>query len=138
MASAAASAPQIEVKQIPVSRNLAPGTWILTWEIRNLSPAPLAILAARLPHGQFRSPEWQLSPAQKISPHQSTRLECAVECPQEPRSLVENAFIILQVLWLDQPWRIFVRLRVSIDAAAAPHSVAENITTQQVGFSECL
>ena len=138
MVSAAASPPQIEVKQISVSRNLAPGRWILVWEIRNLSPAPLAILAARLPHGQFRSPEWKLSPAQTIFSHQSARLECAVECPQEPGSVVENAFIILQVLWLEQPWRIFVRLRVSIDAAAAPHSVTENITTQQAGFSERL
>jgi len=138
MALSAAFAPQIEVKQISDSKNLAPGRWILTWEIRNLSPAPLAIVAARLPHGQFRSPEWKLSPAQKIPPNRSARLQCAVECPQDPGSVVENAFIILQVLWREQPWRIFVRLRVSIDAAAAPHSVAESITTQQVGFSERL
>ena len=138
MALSAAFAPQIEVKQISVSKNLAPGRWILTWEIRNLSPARLAIVAARLPHSQFRCAEWKLSPAQEIPPDQSTRLQCAVECLQDPGSVVENAFIILQVLWRDQPWRIFVRLRVSIDAAAAPHSVAESITTQQVGFSERL
>ena len=138
MASEATPAPQVEVKQISVSKNLAPGRWLLAWEIRNLSPAPLAIAAARLPHGQFRCAEWKLSPAKKIPPDRSARLQCAVDCPEDPGSVVENAFIILQVLWRDQPWRIFVRLRVSVDAAAAPHSITENITTQLVGFSERL
>src|SRR5262245_8263301 len=136
MANEATPAPQVEVKQISVSKNLAPGRWLLVWEIRNLSPAQLVIVAARLPHGQFRCAEWKLSPAPTIPPDHSDRLQCDVECPQDPGSVVENAFIILHVLWRDQPWRIFVRLRVSIDAAAAPHSTPENITTQQIGFSE--
>jgi hypothetical protein len=138
MANEPIPAPQIEVKQISALRDLTPDRWILTWEIRNLSPAPLAILAARLPHGQFRSLEQELSPAQTISPHQSAQLECAVECREEPGSVVENAFIILRVLRLDQPWRIFVRLRVTFDAAAVPHSVTEIVTAQQIGFSQKL
>jgi hypothetical protein len=49
--------------------------------------------------------------------------------------VVENAFLILRVLWREQPWRIFARLRVVFDQHSVPENTIEVITTQPVGFS---
>ena len=48
---------------------------------------------------------------------------------------MENAFLILRVLWLEQPWRILARLRVVCDEEGAPETTTEVVTTQPVGFS---
>jgi hypothetical protein len=48
---------------------------------------------------------------------------------------VENAFLILRVLWREQLWRILARLRVVLDQHGVPESSTEVITTQPVGFS---
>jgi hypothetical protein len=49
--------------------------------------------------------------------------------------VVENAFLILRVLWRDRPWRIFARLRVVVDQHGVPENRTEVVTTQPVGFS---
>jgi hypothetical protein len=49
--------------------------------------------------------------------------------------VVENAFLILRVLWREQPWRIFARLRVVFDQHHVPENSTEVVTTQPIGFS---
>ena len=44
--------------------------------------------------------------------------------------------MIFYVSWLSASWRIFVRVRVEVDAQLAPEAAVESITTQRVGFSE--
>jgi hypothetical protein len=109
--------------------------WLCTWRIQNLSQEPLQLLSAGLPHSRFRSEDQELSPAPELSPGESAQLTLAVACCEPAGTVVENAFLILQVLWREQRWRIFARLRVIFD----PHSMPENstvvITTQPVGFS---
>jgi hypothetical protein len=49
--------------------------------------------------------------------------------------VVDNVFLILRVLWLERPWRIFARLRVVFDQHSVPENSTEVVTTQPVGFS---
>ena len=61
--------------------------------------------------------------------------EAIVACDAKPGAIVENAFSIFSGVWRDQPWRIFVRLRVSVNNEGEPEALIELITTQRVGFS---
>ena len=138
MADGHPTEPRIGVEQVSHRRGAKPGAWLLQWNIQNLGRESLTILAARLPHGQFRSPEQQFAPGYKVAPHETLPLEIEVACHEASGTVVENAFLILRVLWQDSPWRILARLRVSVDAHGVPKSVTELITTQRVGFSEQL
>jgi hypothetical protein len=109
--------------------------WLCTWRVQNLTQESLQLLAAGLPHSRFRSEEQELSPAPKLLPGESARLALAVACCVPTGTVVENAFLILRVLWREQLWRILARLRVVFDQYGAPESSTEVITTQPVGFS---
>jgi hypothetical protein len=111
------------------------GRWLCTWRIHNLTQEPLQLLAAGLPHSRFRSEEQELSPAPKLLLGESARLALAVACREPTGTVVENAFLILRVLWREQPWRILARLRVVFDQHGVPENSTEVITTQPVGFS---
>lgn len=111
------------------------GRWLCTWRIHNLGQEPLELLAAGLPHSRFRSEEQELSPAPKLLPGESARFALAVACCEPAGTVVENAFLILRVLWREQPWRIFARLRVVCDQHNVPENSTEVVTTQPVGFS---
>jgi hypothetical protein len=76
-----------------------------------------------------------VSPAPKLLPGESARLALAVACREPAGTVVENAFLILRVLWGEQPWRIFARLRVVFDQHEVPENSTEMVTTQPVGFS---
>ena|SRR5919109_2069712 len=109
--------------------------WLCTWRIQNRSSEPLQLLAAGLPHSRFRSEEQELSPAPKLLPGESARLALEVACREPAGTVVENAFLILRVLWREQPWRIFARLRVVFDQHHVPENSTEVVTTQPIGFS---
>ena len=126
--------PQVAVRQFSAKR-VAPGAWATEWEIRNFGAAPLAILAARLPHGKFRWEEVELMPTVKLEPKEARKLELEVRCSESPGTEVENAFLILRVLWQEQPWLILARLRVRVNNDGAPTTATELITAQRVGFS---
>ncbi|HSF34294.1 MAG TPA: hypothetical protein VLK82_28035 [Candidatus Tectomicrobia bacterium] len=96
---------------------------------------PLQLLAAGLPHSRFRSEEQALPPTPKLLEGESARLELAVACHEPAGAVVENAFLILRVLWREQLWRILARLRVVFDERGVPENSTEIITTQPVGFS---
>jgi len=113
----------------------AGGRWLCTWRIQNLGREPLRLLGAGLPHSRFRSEEQELSQAPKLLAGESARLALAVACRESAGTVVENAFLILRVLWREQPWRIFARLRVVFDQHSVPENSTEVITTQPVGFS---
>jgi len=129
-------APQIALTQLSVEPEKAKGNWQIQWRVSNLNSRPLEIRAVRLPHGQFKSAERRFSPAIHLAPDDSAEFEASVSC-DEPEGLVtENAFLIFQVVRLDERWRIFARVRVTVDATGIPAASTELITTQRVGFSE--
>ena len=109
--------------------------WLSTWRIQNLGQEPLQLLSVGLPHSRFRSEEQELSPAPELLAGESAQLTLAVACGEPAGTVVENAFLILRVLWREQPWRIFARLRVVFDQGGVPENSTVVITTQPVGFS---
>jgi hypothetical protein len=100
-----------------------------------MSKHPIQLSSVRLPHGQFKSLERHLEPPIGLLPGNNTKIDIRVKCDEPPGLVTENAFVILSVSWLGQPWRIFVRLRVVITADRKPETSTELITTQRVGFS---
>jgi hypothetical protein len=128
-------APNVVVESAGRCAGSACGRWLCIWRIQNLGPEPLQLLTAGLPHSRFRSEEQELSPAPKLSPGESAELALAVACREPAGTVVENAFLILRVLWREQPWRIFARLRVAFDRHGVPENTTEVVTTQLVGFS---
>ncbi len=108
----------------------------MAWQIQNLGQGTLKILSGRLPHSRFRCEERELDTILMLRPKESARLELPVKCEEPPGTIVENAFLILRVLWSEEPWRILARLRVSINnEEGAPETTTELVTTQPVGFS---
>lgn len=128
--------PQVRVEQMSRHAGPASDRWRVVWQMQNLGQHPLQLLAARLPHGRFRSEEQELTSLPQLQPGESARLEFAVACSERPGTVVENAFIIVRVVWQEEPWRIFARLRVVFDEQGEPQTTTEVVTVQLVGFSE--
>ena len=93
------------------------------------------LFTARVPHGKFRSEERNFEPPLKILGGESGRVQMLVRCDELAGTVVENAFLILGIEWLDAQWRTFVRFLVSVDSDGRPKTRTELITTQRVGFS---
>jgi hypothetical protein len=110
--------------------------WSIDWLVENKSANILHILAVRLPHGQFKSDERRFDPALDLSAGERKQFQTFVHCDEPAGLLTENAFVIFSVNWLGKPWRVFVRLRVTVTADGRPQTATELITTQRVGFSE--
>lgn len=122
------------VEQLSGRRAASPGEWLVAWRIENRGEETLQLLSGRLPHSRFRCEERELGAVPALRPNESARLEFPVRCAEPPGTIVENGFLILTVLWREEPWRILARLRVSMDREG-PQTATELITTQRVGFS---
>lgn len=130
--------PQVSVEQASRCAGTTSDRWLVAWHIQNLGRHPLQLLAARLPHSRFHSEERELVPLPHLLPGERARLEFAVACSGLPGTVVENAFVILRVLWREEPWRVFARLRVVFDEQGGPQTTTEVVTVQRVGFSAAL
>jgi len=135
MSTQSDSGPRVRVEQTSRRAGAVSDRWLVVWQVRNLGQHPLRLLAARLPHSRFRSEERELDPAPYLLPDERTQLEFPVACGGPPGTVVENAFLIFRVLWRDEPWRIFARLRVLFDEQGGPQAATEVVTVQRVGFS---
>jgi len=128
--------PDIGLQQVFVERGAAPGCWNAQWLIQNRGAHRLQVLRVRLPHGQFKSDEQQFEPAIDLGRDEATEFQTLVKCDEPPGPVTENAFVIFYVNWLDEPWRVFVRIKVVADSDGKPHATTESITTQRVGFAQ--
>ena len=127
--------PQITLEQVSADNDGVLECWIMGWRLTNVEVNPIQLLSVRLPHGQFKSREHRFEPAIELEPGDKTEFKLPVQC-NEPAGLVtENAFVILAANWLGKPWRLFVRIRVTVAADGRPQTTAESVTTQRVGFS---
>ena len=135
MATVSDAGPRVAVQEIGCSREAEIGRWLFRWRIENLSEYPMSFLAARCPHGQFRSPERIFDPPLQAAAGKTATIEMPVRSDEPAGAVIENGFLILLVEWFDKQWRIFVRLRVTINQQGVPETVTELITTQRVGFS---
>jgi len=128
--------PTVRVEQEAVQPGDVPARWLVTWRIENHGDRPLTVLAARCPHGKFRSGEREFSVPVVLEANQSAAIELKVDCKESSGTVVENAFLILRVVWAGKPWLMLARLRVLVNDAGAPGTVTELITSQPVGFSK--
>ena len=128
-------APKIVVEEVNHRRGDRQGIWQFEWRIENLGHQSLTLLAARLPHGRFRSDERRIEGGIRIAPGDAAVVEMQAACREEPGTVIENAFAIILVEWSGARWRIFVRFLVKFDEQGIPHTTTELITTQKVGFS---
>lgn len=127
--------PKIALRQLSLAREAATSCWNIRWKVENLGSDSLKISFVRLPHGQFKADEQQFTPALELSGGGSEQFQSLVHC-DEPLGLVtENAFVIFHCDWRGEAWRIFVRVRVTVNANGEPETATELITTQKVGFS---
>ena len=127
--------PAIELQQVSVEWHAAMECWSIDWKIVNKGIGPLKILSVCLPHGQFKAEEQRFDPVMRLDSAESREFDTIVRC-KEPEGLVtENAFLIFQVIWSGEPWRIFTRVRVVVDSKGQPKTAVELITTQKIGFS---
>lgn len=128
--------PEVRVEQEKMQRGDKPDRWRIAWLIENLGDAPLKILAARAPHGKFRCDEKEFTPPVDLAANQRGRIELEVRCCEAEGAEVENAFLILRVLYAGGRWLILARLRVLVNNGGIPATVTELITSQPVGFSK--
>src|SRR5919108_5632001 len=103
--------PKVVVESACPCAASACGRWVCTWRIQNLSQEPLQLLSAGLPHSRFRSEEQELSPAPELLAGESAQLTLAVACREPAGTVVENAFLILRVLWREGVWGGFFPAR---------------------------
>ena len=127
--------PQVALTQVSAKRNGVLECWSIGWEIENQGAYSLKILATRLPHGQFKSEEYRFESPLELAPGKKTEFTVSVRCNEPVGLVTENAFVIFHAIWLGEPWRIFVRIRVVVTDDGRPQTETESITTQKVGFS---
>ena len=135
MSAVVEDGPKISAEQVRRNREIGSDRWLFGWRIQNLTEQPIRFLAARCPHGQFRSEERFFEPPLQAAAGKTTTIEMSVHCDELAGAVIENGFLILLVEWLDNQWRIFVRLRVIVNQQGVPETATELITTQRVGFS---
>ena len=128
--------PRLLIEAASCRAGAAQGQWLAAWRVHNLGREPVVILSTWLPHDKFANPHQDIDPPVRLAPGGSTLLELPVACNELPGSVVENAFVILRLLWLGQPWRAFVRLRVTVDNARTPQYICESVTVHPTGFSD--
>jgi hypothetical protein len=135
VATVSDAGPRVAVEELHRSKEAEHGRWLFAWRIQNLTEEPITFVAARCPHGQFRSEERFFDPPLHAAAGRNATIEMPVLCDEPAGTLVENGFLILTTEWREDKWRIFVRLRVMVDPEGTPGTGAELITTQRVGFS---
>ena len=134
MATHSPAEPKIVLRQLSAARHGA-GRWNIRWEVENLGTDDLQIDFVRVPHGQFKAEERQFVQALELAGGASEQFQSLVRCDEPPSLVSENAFVIFHCQWRGEAWRIFVRIRVTVNARSEPETTTELITTQKVGFS---
>ena len=128
--------PRIAVTQVSAKRLAVIGSWSIGWLLENRGANSLTVGSVRLPHGQFKSDEQRFEPALILTPGTQVEFATSVRCSEPPGLVTENAFLIFNVVWLGERWRIFGRVRVIVTEDGRLETATESITMQKVGFSE--
>jgi len=120
------SEPAVGVEQALAERSGE--AWRIMWRLRNAGGEAIAIHSAWLPHGRFRSREWQLEPPLRMEPGAESLLESYVAWDEPPGAVVENGFLSLRL----EGWRVFARLTITALPDGSPSAVAESITVDRM------
>lgn len=123
------------MRQLSARRAGAAGQWRIRWQIDNPGADALSINSVRVPHGQFKADEQSLVPPLVLPAGGIVEFISHVHCDEPAGLVTENAFVIFHCQWRGKPWRIFIRIRVTVTDEGVPETAVELVTTQQVGFS---
>ena len=135
MAKLQSERPWLEVEQAGVSAGDSQGQWFAAWHVENRSMGPVRLLNGWLPHAQFRGEEQVFEGQGTLAPGESTSVKLQVRCQEPPGTEFTNAFIIMQLTWKEEPWRVLARLRVVVGDDGTPSQEVVAVTTQPIGFS---
>jgi hypothetical protein len=135
MACESITLPAIELRQLLARRGTVGGSWNIRWRLQNTGAQPLEIGSVLLPHGQFKSMGQPFEPPMVLPPGDSAEFQTQVHCAEPSGLVTENAFLIFNVSWLHEKWRIFVRVRVVVNSRGEPEAASELVTAQKIGFS---
>ena len=127
--------PEVSLRQLSATPDGAMGLWQIRWQVNNQGGDRLEIVSVRLPHGQFKADEQSFMPQLALPGGGTAEFQSQVCCDEPVGLVTENAFVIFHCQWRGEPWRIFIRIRVTVTANGVPETAVELITTQQVGFS---
>ena len=130
--------PRVSLRQMFAYAERKKGLWKVGWRVENLNRDDLRIDSVRFPHGQFKAPKQAFEPPILLAYGEPVEFPVTIACDEPAGGIVENAFAIFTALWREGQWRIFVRLRINLDAEAKPIAVPELTTTQRTGFSDRL
>ena len=127
--------PWLGVEQAGVRAGDSQGQWFAAWRVENRSLGPVLLLNGWLPHAQFRGEEQAFDGQGTLAPGEKTSVELAVRCQEPPGTEFSNGFLIMQVTWKEEPWRVLARLRVVVGDDGTPSQEVVAVTTQPIGFS---
>jgi hypothetical protein len=131
-----AAGPQVRVTTIGEAVPLGQRRWKLRWELVNDADQALEITSAWLPHARFRSDQVDYVPPLVVVAGGKLALELAGSVDDEEGPVVENGFILLRTRWREEPWRIFVRVRVTLDDNGRPTPSTQAIQTQLIASED--
>jgi hypothetical protein len=124
--------PRVRVTTVGKAAPLGQGQWQQRWELVNDADLPLEVTSAWLPHARFRSDQMNYEPPLVVEAGGMLALDLAVSADSEGGPVVENGFILLRTRWREEPWRIFVRVRVTLDEDGRPTPSTQAIQTQRI------
>ncbi len=125
--------PQVQIEAVACRKTGFAGHWLVSWHIETPEEQTLEIQAAWLPHDKFHSDRQGFEPPLHLNKKESATLELLVACEEPPGAVVENAFVILQLVWLGQSWRAFARHHVAVDMGGVPQPGCEAVTVHPIG-----
>jgi hypothetical protein len=129
---AAEQGPRVRVTTVGEATPQEPHQWQVRWELVNETDQLLLISSAWLPHARFRSDPVDYDPPLAVEGGGRLRLQFNATVDGEGGPLVENGFILLRTTWEEERWRIFVRVRVTLDDAGRPLPSTQAIQTQLI------
>jgi hypothetical protein len=119
--------PPVRIRVNGCARESASGCWRVEWRLTNVLGEPLSLEDAWVPHGRFRG-QGHIPLDGRIAAGGEYDLGLLVGADEGPGTVLENAFLILQVRTAAQGWRVFARMKVRF--ADVPVPEVEAVTAQ--------
>lgn len=119
--------PPVRIRVNGCAPDSASGCWRVEWRVTNLLRESVSLQDAWVPHGRFRG-TGHVALATSLGPGDDDVLTLSVRAEEPPETVVENAFLILQLRTSTGGWRVFARMRVVF--ADVPLATVEAVTAQ--------
>ena len=75
--------------------------WLMSWRVQSVGREPIEVLSIWLPHDKFARDHQFFDSPIRLTPNESRLLEVRVAFNGAPGRVVDNAFFILRLLWMD-------------------------------------